>query len=185
MAEGANGRVALVTGASRGIGRAAALGLADAGFDVVVNDIARQAAELEAVRGEIEARGRRGFTALADVSRKDEVRAMAAQVLAEAGRVDALVNNAGILIANGVEDLGEEQWDAVLDVNAKGTFLVSTASRPIACAPASSSPRWDEPISRIRPTWISGWASRRCGASASPQTSRARSRSWPPTLRRS
>ncbi len=130
MAEGANGRVALVTGASRGIGRAAALGLADAGFDVVVNDIARQAGELDAVRGEIEARGRRGFTALADVSRKDEVRAMAAQVLAEAGRVDALVNNAGILIANGVEDLGEEQWDAVLDVNAKGTFLVTQALLP-------------------------------------------------------
>ena len=78
----------------------------------------------------MEARGRRGFTAVADVSRKAEVQAMAAKAIAEAGRVDALVNNAGILIANSVEDLGEDQWDAVLDVNAKGTFLVTQALLP-------------------------------------------------------
>ena len=55
---------------------------------------------------------------------------MAAKAIAAAGRVDALVNNAGILIANSVEDLGEDQWDAVLDVNAKGTFLVTQALLP-------------------------------------------------------
>ena len=125
-----NGRVALVTGASRGIGRAVALGLAEAGFDIVLNDIARQEAELRAVGVEVEAQGRRSFHETADVSRKAEVTAMVAGAIAAAGRIDAVVNNAGILISNLVEDLEEEQWDAVLDVNAKGTFLVTQALLP-------------------------------------------------------
>ena len=124
------GRTALVTGASRGIGRAIALGLARAGYDVVLNDIARQSAELEAVRTEIETSGRRAFTALADVSRKSEVQSMAADAIARAGHIDAVVNNAGILISSTVEDLAEEHWDAVMDVNAKGTFLVVQAFLP-------------------------------------------------------
>ncbi len=130
MAATGNGRVALVTGASRGIGRAAALGLADAGFDVVLNDIPRQEAELQAVKSEIEAKGRRCFVALADVSKKAEVAAMVAQAIKDAGQIDAVVNNAGILISNSVDALEEEQWDAVLDVNAKGTFLVTQALLP-------------------------------------------------------
>ncbi len=130
MVTEANGRVALVTGASRGIGRAIALGLAEAGFDLVLNDIERQARDLDDVKGEVEAHGRRATVALADVSRKDQVRAMVDVAIAAGGRVDALVNNAGILIAASVEDLGEEQWDAVLDVNAKGTFLVTQALLP-------------------------------------------------------
>ena len=65
MTSNGNGRVALVTGASRGIGRAAALGLADAGFDLVLNDIPRQEGELQGVRKEVEAKGRRCFLALA------------------------------------------------------------------------------------------------------------------------
>ncbi len=125
-----NGRVALVTGASRGIGRAIAIGLAETGFDIVLNDMARQEGELQSVRAEIEAHGRRCFVATADVSRKAEVRAMVAGAIAAAGRIDAVVNNAGILISNSVEDLEEEQWDAVLDVNAKGTFLVIQALLP-------------------------------------------------------
>ena len=127
---GEDERVALVTGASRGIGRAVALGLADAGFSVVLNDVARQEGDLQAVRVEIEAKGQRCFTAFADVSNKAEVGAMAEAAIASAGHVDAVVNNAGILISNTVEDLQEEQWDAVLDVNAKGTFLVCQALLP-------------------------------------------------------
>ena len=130
MSTSGNGRVALVTGASRGIGRAAALGLADAGFDVVLNDIPRQDAELQAVKGEIEGRGRRCFVAFADVSKKVEVTAMVEQAIKAAGQVDTVVNNAGILSSNSVEQLEEEQWDAVLDVNAKGTFLVIQALLP-------------------------------------------------------
>ena len=130
MSTSGNGRVALVTGASRGIGRAAALGLADAGFDVVLNDIPRQDAELQAVKGEIEGRGRRCFVAFADVSKKVEVTAMVEQAINAAGQVDTVVNNAGILSSSSVEQLEEEQWDAVLDVNAKGTFLVIQALLP-------------------------------------------------------
>ncbi len=122
-----NGRVALVTGASRGIGRAIALGLAQAGFNVVLNDIARQQAALDAVKAEITAAGRRCWSFTADVSNRTEVRAMADAAIAAAGHIDALVNNAGILIPNTVEVLQEDQWDAVMDVNAKGTFLVTQA----------------------------------------------------------
>ena len=129
MAAG-NGRTALVTGASRGIGRAIALGLARDGFDVVVNDIARQEAELAAVAQEIGGMGRRGTALHADVSNRAEVRSMVDAALAQAGQIDAVVNNAGILIANSVEDLEEDQWDAVMDVNAKGTFLVVQALLP-------------------------------------------------------
>lgn len=130
MSGASNGRVALVTGSSRGIGRAIALGLAEAGFDLVLNDIARQADTLGEVKDAVEAHGRRAFVMLADVSRKAEVTDMVTGAIAAAGHVDALVNNAGILISNSVEDLEEEQWDAVLDVNAKGTFLVTQALLP-------------------------------------------------------
>ena len=126
MANSGNGRTALVTGASRGIGRAIALGLARDGFDLVVNDIARQQGELEAVVAEIAASGRRATALVADVSDRAQVHAM----IGQAGIIDAVVNNAGILIAASVEALGEDQWDAVMDVNAKGTFLVTQALLP-------------------------------------------------------
>jgi 3-oxoacyl-[acyl-carrier protein] reductase len=130
MSQSTSARVALVTGASRGIGRACALGLARAGFDVVVNDIAAQQGALEGVRGEIAALGRQVWTVNADVSDAAAVHAMAQASIAAAGRIDALVNNAGILISNSVEALQEAQWDAVMDVNAKGTFLVTQALLP-------------------------------------------------------
>ena len=130
MSKPSNGRVALVTGAGRGIGRALALGLAEEGFDVVLNDIERQSTQLEAVAGEIRAFGRKAHTVFADVSSKAQVQAMVAKAIADAGHIDAVVNNAGILISNSVDDLEEQQWDAVLDVNAKGTFLVIQALLP-------------------------------------------------------
>ncbi len=130
MDKAGNGRTALVTGASRGIGQAIALGLARDGFDVVVNDIERQRGELDAVAAEINALGRRGTAVTADVSNRAEVAAMVAAALAASGRIDAVVNNAGILIPGPVETLAEETWDAVMDVNAKGTFLVIQAVLP-------------------------------------------------------
>ena len=123
-------RTALVTGASRGIGRAVALGLARHGFDVVVNDIARQQGELDAVAAEIASIGRRGIALLADVSDAGSVREMVQRAIEQAGSIDAVVNNAGILIPASVEALQEAQWDAVMDVNAKGTFLVVQALLP-------------------------------------------------------
>ena len=130
MSDQASTRTALVTGASRGIGRAIALGLARHGFNVVVNDIARQQGELEAVAAEIVAFGRRGIALLADVSDRASVREMVQRAIEQAGSIEAVVNNAGILIANSVEALEEAQWDAVMDVNAKGTFLVVQALLP-------------------------------------------------------
>jgi NAD(P)-dependent dehydrogenase (short-subunit alcohol dehydrogenase family) len=130
MSSGIN-RVALVTGASRGIGRAIALGLAARGFDLALNDIVRQREDLEGVAAEARALGRRAVPLYADVSSKPEVEAMVAQARAELGTIHALVNNAGILIAGRVEALPEEAWDAVMDVNAKGVFLVTQAVLPL------------------------------------------------------
>lgn len=130
MASG-NGRVALVTGASRGIGRAIALDLARRGFDLALNDIARQAEALDEVVREIRSAGYHAIAVHADVSVKSEVTAMVEKVLAELGAIHALVNNAGILIASPVETLAEEHWDSVMDVNAKGTFLVTQAVLPV------------------------------------------------------
>lgn len=130
MTETTTARTALVTGASRGIGRAIALGLARRGFDVVANDIERQADHLKTLVAEIEAIGRRAFAVHADVSRKAEVTAMVADAIGKAGRIDAVVNNAGILITSRVESLDDGVWDAVMDVNAKGTFLVIQALLP-------------------------------------------------------
>ena len=123
-------KIALVTGASRGIGRAIAIGMAKRGFDVAINDIERQKDALQDVAKEIEAAGRRALIVYADVSRKADVEAMVERTIDVFGRIDAVVNNAGILIASDVEHLKEEHWDSVLDVNAKGTFLVVQAVLP-------------------------------------------------------
>ena len=123
-------RVALVTGASRGIGKACALGLARDGFDVVVNDVERQREVLDGTRREIEALGRNSLAVVADVSNKAEVEAMVAAAMAAFGQVDAVLNNAGILIPSPVETMDEAVWDRVMDVNAKGPFLVTQALLP-------------------------------------------------------
>ncbi|WP_433762841.1 SDR family NAD(P)-dependent oxidoreductase [Brucella anthropi] len=123
-------KIAMVTGASRGIGRAIAIGMAKRGFDVAINDIECQKDALQEVAQEIEATGRRALTVYADVSNKADVEAMVKKTADVFGRIDAIVNNAGILIASDVEHLKEEHWDSVLDVNAKGTFLVVQAVLP-------------------------------------------------------
>jgi len=123
-------KIALVTGASRGIGRAIAVGMAKRGFDVAINDIERQKDALQDVAREIEASGRRVLTVYADVSNKTDVETMVQKTVENFGRIDAVVNNAGILIVSDVEHLKEEHWDSVLDVNAKGTFLVVQAVLP-------------------------------------------------------
>jgi NAD(P)-dependent dehydrogenase (short-subunit alcohol dehydrogenase family) len=128
---GGNGRVALVTGASRGIGRAIALGLAGRGFDLVLNDIVAQATTLDATADEARAHGGRVITLHADVSDKAQVQAMIAAAVAQMGTVHAVVNNAGILRASYVEHCPEDYWDSVMNVNAKGTFLVVQALLPV------------------------------------------------------
>jgi 3-oxoacyl-[acyl-carrier protein] reductase len=104
--------------------------MAKRGFDVAINDIERQKDALQDVVKEIEASGRRVLTVYADVSNKTDVETMVQKTVDNFGRIDAVVNNAGILIASDVEHLKEEHWDSVLDVNAKGTFLVVQAVLP-------------------------------------------------------
>jgi len=123
------GRVALVTGAGRGIGRAIALALAAEGADVVVNYRERAADALEAVE-EIRGTGRRAIAVQADVSRAEEVRRMVDEIDRHLGQVDVLVNNAGIARVQRAEEISEQDWDEVLTVNLKSCFLVSQAVLP-------------------------------------------------------
>lgn len=123
-------RVAIVTGASRGIGAACAVGLAERGYDIVLNDIEAQSADAQKVAKKIEAMGRKALISFTDVRSKAEVDAMAQKTLDAFGRIDAVVNNAGILIPGEVDGLPEEAWDAVMDVNAKGSWLVIQAVLP-------------------------------------------------------
>lgn len=124
-----SGKVALVTGSSRGIGRAIALALAQAGADVAVNYIHRQS-DAEQVRAQIEGYGRRCVTVRADVSQAAEVSRMAKFIEERLGPVAILVNNAGIARPKRLEEISEADWDQVLDTNLKSVFLVTQAVLP-------------------------------------------------------
>ncbi len=120
------GKVALVTGGSRGMGRAIALGFAREGADVAVNYQRHEAEAASAVK-EIQGLARRALAVQAHVARAREVQAMVEQVIHEFGRIDILVNNAGILRRTPFLEIPEAEWDAVLDTNLKGCFLVTQA----------------------------------------------------------
>ena len=121
------GKKALVTGASRGIGRAIALALAAEGADIAVNYAGNQAAA-EAVAAEIEAMGRKAIIIQADISSNEAATAMVEQVAKELGRVDILVNNAGITRDGLLMRMKEADWDAVLTTNLKGVFNCTKAA---------------------------------------------------------
>lgn len=120
-------RVAIVTGASQGIGKGIARELAEAGADVVVN-CDRNIDAARTVASGIQALGRRSMVAQADVSRSNDVNWMVRQTLETFGKIDILVNNAGVLTgACPFETLREEDWDRVIAVNLKGVFLCCQA----------------------------------------------------------
>lgn len=121
------GKKALVTGASRGIGRAIALALAAAGADVAVNYAGSEAAAKE-VAAEIEAMGRKAFVVQADISQNAASTEMVDAVVKEFGRIDILVNNAGITRDGLLMRMKEEDWDAVLTTNLKGVFNCTKAA---------------------------------------------------------
>lgn len=120
------GRVALVTGSSRGIGAAVAIAIAKTGADVAVNYHERADAA-NAVCGEIAEMGRKAIAVQADVSVAAEVRRIVAEVEANLGRIDILVNNAAIAHPCKLEEITEAEWDEVLTVNLKSVFLVTQA----------------------------------------------------------
>ena len=117
------GKVALVTGGSRGIGRACALALADAGADVVIT--ARKLPELEGVVKEIKAKGRKGLALVSHVAKVEELKNLVEQIKAEFGHIDILMNNAGTNPYYGpLIDAEEWAWDATMNVNLKAPFLL-------------------------------------------------------------
>jgi 3-oxoacyl-[acyl-carrier protein] reductase len=123
------GKIVLVTGGSRGIGRAAALALAKAGADVVVNFQHRET-EAQAVCVEVEAVGRRALAVKADVSKAAEVGHLIETVEKGLGGIDILVNNAGISRPQPLNEITEQDWDDILAVNLKSMFLVTHAVLP-------------------------------------------------------
>jgi NAD(P)-dependent dehydrogenase (short-subunit alcohol dehydrogenase family) len=124
-----SGRIALVTGGGRGIGREAALALASAGADVAV--AARSANELADTVTAIRAAGRRGEAIVCDVTERAQVEAMTAQVKSALGEPSILVNNAGIAGSAKVTDTTDEMWDRMLRVNATGAFYCTRAVLPM------------------------------------------------------
>jgi 3-oxoacyl-[acyl-carrier protein] reductase len=129
MKDDLKGRVALVTGASRGIGRAIALALAGAGADVAVNYRGNESAAREA-GAQIRDLGRRALQVQADVSRSAEVSGMLEKIRRELGPITILVNNAGIGTRRSIEEIGEADWDEMLAINLKAPFLVTQAVLP-------------------------------------------------------
>ena len=121
-------RIAIVTGAGQGIGRAIALGLVREGARVAIADVNEECANT--VKDEIEAAGGTALVIRTDVSNEDSVQAMVERSLQEFGRVDILVNNAGIFPTSPVEEMSEEDWDRVIGTNLVGAFLCARAVVP-------------------------------------------------------
>ncbi|WP_019424937.1 3-oxoacyl-[acyl-carrier-protein] reductase [Paenibacillus sp. OSY-SE] len=125
------GKVALVTGASRGIGRAIALSLAEAGADVVVNYAGSEAAANDTAAA-IEVLGRKALTVKANVGKAEEAEQLVKTTLEQMGRIDILVNNAGITRDNLIMRMKEEEFDQVIETNLKGVFnCIKSVTRPM------------------------------------------------------
>src|SRR5690349_331134 len=124
-----SGRVALVTGGSRGIGRGIALALAQAGCDVAVNYVTHQSdanAVVEAIRG----LGRRAHAVQADVSTGAGAAALVAATTTQLGAVDILVNNAGGMVIESIDQMSEDSWNRIVTLNLTSVFLMTQAVLP-------------------------------------------------------
>ena len=118
---GLDGKVACITGGSYGIGLTLALGLAEAGATIAI--VARDRARTEEAADQVRAVGAKALPLIGDVRSKFDMRAAADAVIGAFGRVDILINNAGVAGAAASEDLAEDEWDRIMDINLKGTFL--------------------------------------------------------------
>ncbi|NOU85843.1 SDR family oxidoreductase [Paenibacillus sp. LMG 31460] len=116
-------KVALVTGAGRGIGRALAIGLAEAGADVAL--FARTASDIEEVAHEIRALGRKAYPFTVDVTNREQIEEAVQQIIEQTGRLDILVNNAGMNIRSQALAVTDEEWDTIMQTNLKSAFLCS------------------------------------------------------------
>ena len=118
-----NQRVAMITGSGSGIGEGVAKKLSTLGVKVVINDVNK--AKIDRVVAEIKANGGEAIGVVADVTKLEEVEAMFKEIVDKFGKIDILVNNAGIGIDKSIRKMTVADWDVVLDVNLKGTFLAS------------------------------------------------------------
>lgn len=116
-------KIALVTGAGRGIGRALAIGLAEAGADVAL--FARTASDIEEVSHEIRALGQKAYPFTVDVTNREQIEEAVQQIIEQAGRLDILVNNAGMNIRSQALAVTDEEWDTIMQTNLKSAFLCS------------------------------------------------------------
>jgi 3-oxoacyl-[acyl-carrier protein] reductase len=133
-------RVALVTGGRRGIGKAIVMALAEAGADIAMCDDDDENGEFEKLTAEIQQMGRKCLTLKTDVSQSDQVDEMAREVLAAYGKIDVLVNNAGISPETpGISLLDENDWDRIIDINLKGCYLCNKAIAPAMAQRGSGS----------------------------------------------
>jgi NAD(P)-dependent dehydrogenase (short-subunit alcohol dehydrogenase family) len=121
-------KVAVVTGAGRGLGRAIALALAEAGSEVVC--IGRTMSQLEDTCSEAQSMGHKAVPIFCDVTSSRSVREMYSAAVAEFGKIDILVNNAGIAIEKPIIEVSDEEWDVVLNTNLKGAFYCARAVGP-------------------------------------------------------
>jgi NAD(P)-dependent dehydrogenase (short-subunit alcohol dehydrogenase family) len=120
-----DGKISVVTGAGRGIGRAVALTLARAGSDVAL--VARSQNQLDAVAKEIQEQGRRAVVFPADLTQTQQLPGLTEKIVQSMGWIDILVNNAGINIPQDSVDVTEEAWDAIMNINLKGAFFLAQA----------------------------------------------------------
>jgi 2-deoxy-D-gluconate 3-dehydrogenase len=130
-----DGKTALVTGTGSGLGKAIAIGLARAGADVALTELPGKEAAAEATAREIEKEGRRAFVTPLDVLKLPMIHEAVGRSLDRFGRLDILVNNAGINIPKPAEEVTEEDWDRILDVNLKGVFFTAQAAAKRAFIP--------------------------------------------------
>ena len=121
------GKVAIVTGGRRGIGKAIALALAEAGADIAICDRVIEDGEVKAVADEVQQLGRRSLALQADITQKADVDSLVQRVMDEFGVIDILVNNAAMNIRAPLLELGEDGWDRVIDTDLKGYYLCSQA----------------------------------------------------------
>ena len=141
------GRVAFITGAAHGQGRAVAFALAEAGADIVAFDVAAKieypayaqgsGAELDSLVAEVHALGRRALAFVGDVRDSAAIQQAVDAAVAEFGRIDVLFNNAGIVAYAAADEMTELEWDAMIDVNLKGPFLVARSVIPVMKAQRS------------------------------------------------
>lgn len=117
------GKTALVTGAGKGIGRALAIGLAEAGADVAL--VARTREDLDEVAQEVRRTGRQAIVCAADVTSREQVEAAVKHAVAAAGRLDIVVNNAGMNIRTPALEVSDTEWDTIVQTNLKSAFMVS------------------------------------------------------------